>query len=188
MDADAIFSNAQYEEAFWERSPFCKAIIDTEGHLSRTNPAWSRLLGYSSSELTGLHWAEITHPADIEDARKEFGRLSASTSARGFSMVLRLIAKAGGSVWLELHVSPVRESGGALRELAVSAIPLPNYGSFKVEQAGDGYAVRPTVRWIDLVRDNPRESIVVVLLLLSLSGQFPFENLIDIIRMIFLKP
>lgn len=101
-------------------------------------------------------------------------------------MVMRTISKAGSSVWLELHVSAVREPSGACREIAVSAIPLPNHGNFKVEQAGDGYAVRPSVRWLDLVRDNPRESIVVIGLVLSMSGAFPFEHLIHLVKTILL--
>lgn len=186
MDPNRIFARDEYEEAFWERSPFCKALFDPQGNFTRLNPAWTRLLGHAESELQGIHWSEITHPAEIEDCRKEFARIVNSQHARGFSMVLRFIAKAGGSVWLELHVSAIRESNGALREFGVSAVPLPNHGSFKVEQAGDGYAVRPVVRWADLVRDNPRQSIVFGVILLVLSGKVPFESIKEILQSLLL--
>jgi PAS domain S-box-containing protein len=186
VDPNRIFARQEYEEAFWDRAPLCSALFDPSGHFTRLNVAWTRLLGYAESELQGIHWSEITHPAEIEDCRKEFARITSSSTAKGFSMVLRFIAKAGGTVWLELHVSTIREPDGSLRELGASAIPLPNHGSFKVEQAGDGYAVRPVVRWADLVRDNPRQSIVFGLILLSLSGKVPFESIKEIIKSLLL--
>jgi len=139
------------------------------------------MLGYSKSELVGQHFSSITHPADIHDDETEVQALRESIEAGGYSMVKRYIDKRGSSVWVELHVSTIRRPDGTLEALVATAIPLPDTGNFKIEQNGNSVAVRPSLRWIDLVRDNPRETLLVVVIVFAAAGRIPFETLTSMV-------
>lgn len=180
-----LFKDIRYDAAFWTESPIPHAIVSTEGYFVRVNPAWTKLLGYGSSELQGTNFTEITHPGDIKSDQREVQQLLSDNDSRGYSMVKRYITKTGSTVWVELHVSAIRQPDGSIECFAVCVIPLPNHDRFKVEQAGDGYLVRPAVRWADMVRDNPRESIFLVIVMLMAFKAIPVENIFEIIKHFF---
>lgn len=76
--------------------PLCFAGFD--GRLTRMNPAWERLLGYSPSELRALPFGEFIHPDDRRAAQAAAARL-----ARGRGVIAlenRVRARDGSYRWL----------------------------------------------------------------------------------------
>ena len=182
-----LFRDQEHQKSFWRDSPIPYAIVSPKGDFVHVNPAWAKLLGYSESELTGANFASITHPQDLEADKAELQRIINVPSSTGYSMVKRYISKSGGTVWVELHVSAIREPDGKLKDCAVTVIPLPNHDSFKIEQVEGGYVVRPSMRIFDLVRDNPRESIIASLIVLVGFKVIPVEGVLEIIKTFLLK-
>jgi PAS domain S-box-containing protein len=60
-------------DRLWNYSPDPLCIAGYDGRLKQVNPAWSRILGWTSEELIGRLWSELVHPDDREarrDARR----------------------------------------------------------------------------------------------------------------------
>jgi PAS domain S-box-containing protein len=103
-----------FESAF-ASAPIGMALVQagTEdgGSLIRVNAAICRMLGRQPDELLGRFYADVIHPDDAEQihhaARRVLGgdsRLSAET---------RLVDATGGTVWIRLSASLVRDADGA---------------------------------------------------------------------------
>jgi PAS domain S-box-containing protein len=88
-----------------------QALVGLDGQVLQANPALTRLLGRSESELMGVRFHEITHPDDLERDVNEFGRL-ASGEIESYEMDKRYIHSSGRVVWAQLIVSAVRDEAG----------------------------------------------------------------------------
>ena len=84
----------------------------TKGWL-QVNNELCRMLGYSREELSGVTWAELTHPDDLRADLEQFERLLAGAIDE-YSMEKRFIRKDGSVVWTELSVGCVRFSDGTV--------------------------------------------------------------------------
>jgi len=99
------------EERF--RAAFYQAAVgiaqtSLDGCWMLVNDRLSEILGYSSSELNGRTFLDITHPGDREanlKARRQF--LAGEISS--WSVEKRYIHKNGATVWARVHVSLVRD-------------------------------------------------------------------------------
>lgn len=187
-NVDSLYLDERHESAFWNDAPIAKALLDPQGCFVRLNPtAWARLLRYTEGELIGTNIADITHPGDVRINQAEMARQRERAHANGYAMVQRFLSKTNSTVWVELHVYPIRNPAGELEEFAVTIIPLPNFDHFKVQATDDGYAVRPRLRWLDIVRDNPRESLVVLISLMIGFKLLPIESFMDMLKLLLLK-
>jgi PAS domain S-box-containing protein len=187
-NVDSLYLDARHESAFWNDAPLAKALLDPQGRFVKINAsAWTRLLRYTEGELIGTSIADITHPGDLRINQAEMARQRERPNTNGYAMVQRFLSKTNSTVWVELHVYPIRKPAGELEEFAVTIIPLPNFDHFKVQETDDGYAVRPRLRWLDIVRDNPRESLVVALALMIGFKLLPIESFLDMLRILILK-
>ena len=65
-------SEALLRGAF-EAAPIGKTVLDSDGRIIRSNPAFARLVGHAPSELEGIPVAELCRPR---------GRLGAAVAAR----------------------------------------------------------------------------------------------------------
>jgi len=99
------------EERF--RSAFDKGAVPMvmtalDGRLIVVNSAYSRMLGYSESELSGVNFYDITHPDDIPA-----NKVGIDAVVRGekdsFRMEKRYIRKDGLIVWVDMSTSSVRD-------------------------------------------------------------------------------
>ena len=57
-------SNAAERERIWSSTNDLMGMAGTDGFLKSVNPAWTRLLGYSETELLSRPFTEIIDPAD----------------------------------------------------------------------------------------------------------------------------
>ncbi len=101
-------SEERFRSAF-DYSVVPMAMTSVDGRIMRVNPAFSTMLGYSESELAGMHYRKITHPDDI--AENEAGLAPVMIGEkRSFRMKKRYVRKGGGIVWADMSTSSVRDS------------------------------------------------------------------------------
>lgn len=60
-----------------------------EGQLTRVNPAWARMLGYSQEDSFHRLFSEFVHPEDIIQVDRALDRLRRGAAAREFTVRLR---------------------------------------------------------------------------------------------------
>lgn len=86
------------------------ALVDSAGRLIKGNPALRQILGYAPDELRGRHFAEVTHPDDVEKDRRLFDELVRGERRR-YHIEKRYIRRDGETLWGRLTVSSIRDDG-----------------------------------------------------------------------------
>src|SRR5258708_40333918 len=56
-------------------SPIGMGILDTGGHLVRTNFAFQQMTGYSQAELAKMTLSSLLHPDDLAEHERQFAEL-----------------------------------------------------------------------------------------------------------------
>jgi PAS domain S-box-containing protein len=97
--------------AIFEKGAIGISLLDLEGHLLVSNPAFQEMLGYSEAELEGMDFAEYTHPADVKSNRDLFQELVAGKREH-YRLEKRYLRKDRQMVWGHLTVSLVRDATG----------------------------------------------------------------------------
>ena len=82
-----------------------------DGRLLRVNEAHCRITGYTRDELLRMSFIEITHPDDREKDLEKFRHLISGDLSE-YSSEKRYVRKDGQAVWVEVHVSLVRDGKG----------------------------------------------------------------------------
>ncbi|WKE64265.1 sensor domain-containing diguanylate cyclase [Gallaecimonas kandeliae] len=71
-------------EWFFENSLEMLCIAGLDGYFKRVNPAFSRVLGYSTDELLARPFTDFIHPDDIENTRQELAALGEGQDSINF--------------------------------------------------------------------------------------------------------
>jgi len=90
-------------------------VAGFDGYFKRLNPAWSKVLGYEESELTGRPFLDFVHPDDVVATRAELERLSEGADTIRFewpATVLRV--KTGYKATIKLANDSTRQVGTGL--------------------------------------------------------------------------
>ena len=87
------------------------AMTDPRGNYLWVNPAFSRITGYSASELAGMTFFDMTHPDDLPRIREEVDRALADASV-SFVIEKRYVTKTGGWVWARNNMTLIRDAVG----------------------------------------------------------------------------
>lgn len=85
--------------------------VGLEGRLLRVNRKFCDIIGYTSEELLGLTFQDITHPDDLKTDLGYVRQLLAG-EIQTYSIEKRYIHKHGAPVWIYLTVSLVRRPSG----------------------------------------------------------------------------
>ena len=96
-------------QKFFELSLNLLCIANTEGYFKRTNPAFSRALGWTNEELLGRPFFDLVHPDDLKATKDEIDKL-----ARGIptiSFVDRFRCTDGTWKYLRWTAYPEAETG-----------------------------------------------------------------------------
>lgn len=156
------FTEISYEELFFTKAPVAIAYVSRNGKFTHVNEAFCELVGYTEYELAKLHFASITHPADVEADRAQADQLLSDPERGGYQMAKRYLTKDGRIVWCRLCVAALRTADGSFIRYVMHALDLPPASAYKVEHSATGVSVRPSLRWMDLLRDHPWESVVML--------------------------
>lgn len=103
-------SSRDFQQAF-RHAPVGIALVSPTGELLDVNRRFSELVGYSREELRELTFQDITHPDDLEADLANVQALLRD-EIDGYTMEKRYIHKDGHEVWIDLHVSLVRDASG----------------------------------------------------------------------------
>jgi len=85
---------------FFNLSVDILAIADKTGRISKVNPSFRRLLGYSSEDISGKYFSDILHPEDRKSSGLFSLRKKMTVSQVPFQES-RVICKDGSIRWLE---------------------------------------------------------------------------------------
>jgi PAS domain S-box-containing protein len=102
---EALFRNT------FEQAPMGIAYGDRTGRVLRCNPAYARMLGYSSAELVGMSLSELNHPEDAAHDAAELDRLWQG-KIDAYSIEKRYQRKNGSSFWVRASAGLIRDSNG----------------------------------------------------------------------------
>ncbi|AFZ08672.1 multi-sensor hybrid histidine kinase [Oscillatoria nigro-viridis PCC 7112] len=110
-------SEEQFRNAF-ENASIGMAIVSLDGHWVQVNPALCQIIGYSSEELLGLTFQDITHPDDLDADLSHRDQLLAGTIS-SYQLEKRYFHKQGHIIWILLDGSIVQnEQGNPLHFIA----------------------------------------------------------------------
>ncbi|OFZ55527.1 MAG: hypothetical protein A2428_08180 [Bdellovibrionales bacterium RIFOXYC1_FULL_54_43] len=103
-------SEWRFRSAF-ESSFLGTALVSPQGYFIDVNSAFCSMLGFSKTELVGLHFETVTFPADVELSR-EILRELVEGKIQDAQFEKRYQHKNGSHVWTEVSVALTRDSGG----------------------------------------------------------------------------
>lgn len=86
--------------------------VSPDGHWLRVNKRLCDIVGYTSDELMGKTFQDITHPDDL-NADLDLLRQVLADEIKTYTMEKRYYRKNGSMTWIELTVSLVRDEHGA---------------------------------------------------------------------------
>ncbi len=106
--SEALLSGA------FEAAPIGKTVLDAEGRIVRSNPAFARLVGREQAELNGLAVIELCELEDRQALSSSLEQVtrahSGSTAAQEPSLDLRLRSSAGAEVWVGMVASAIEST------------------------------------------------------------------------------
>lgn len=91
-------------------------IADKMGRMKEFNDEFRNLLGYSTDELTGMNFSEITFPDDLEKEYPYFEKIVDGVLDT-FRLQKRYIRKDKKIIWVEITVSAVRDPKGEIKQI-----------------------------------------------------------------------
>ena len=100
-------SERRYAESF-DESASGLSLTTLDGHFTRVNPAFCRMLGYSEAELLARSIQDVTHPDDRDRSNAEMARI-ASGEAQNSTIEKRCLTKSGAVVWAQVTQSAVHD-------------------------------------------------------------------------------
>jgi diguanylate cyclase (GGDEF)-like protein/PAS domain S-box-containing protein len=96
----------------FENAPNGMALVGLDGRFMRVNRSLCDIVGYDEPGLLALSFQEITHPADLQADLDHYAKLVAGET-QSYALEKRYMHASGRPVWIELHVSLVRDDEGA---------------------------------------------------------------------------
>ncbi len=97
------------EESWWLHTLFQRAstgliTATLDGHLTRYNPAFQHMIGYSRSEMIGLSFDTFTHPDDLQTEIPLVQEMLAGNQST-VTLEKRFIRKNGTTLWVNVQLS-----------------------------------------------------------------------------------
>jgi PAS domain S-box-containing protein len=114
MSEAALRSSEETFRSAMEHAPAGMALVDAAGRWIQTNQSLSRMLGYSSAELHAMKFQDVTHPDDLPNDLEHLHR-ALRGELESYQIEKRYLRKDGGTVWVQLNVSLIRNPDGSPR-------------------------------------------------------------------------
>lgn len=129
----------------FQSAPEILAITSPKGYFVKVNPAFCKLMGYSSEELVSRPFMDFIHPEDIAKTKNELPEMFArEQKARNF--INRYLTKSGSIRWISWNSSEVFGQEGLvfsygyditgmkeLQNLLDNATQLARVGSWEID-------------------------------------------------------
>ena len=121
----------------FEESPIGIILTNSESKFLLTNPALSRLLGYSPEELKNITFKEITHPEDMAVSEELIHQLAIG-KIPFFETQKRYLHKEGKIIWANVTITAIHSQSGEILNLLVMIEDITERKkaeeAFKIEQ------------------------------------------------------
>ncbi|MCX6168455.1 MAG: PAS domain S-box protein [Ignavibacteriales bacterium] len=102
--------------AIFDQAPIAIALLDKQGHPVISNLPLSKMIGYSSTELSKMKFTDFTFLDDINKDMNQFNDLIDGKISK-YSMEKRFVHKNGNLVWINLSVTILHDEDGASHEI-----------------------------------------------------------------------
>ena len=113
LDAkNKLDSTQERFQAIFELTSLGIKVLDLDGNILQTNPAFRTIIGYSEDELVGRHFSEFLYSRDIPKAKQLISRLK-ETGVVQYLFEHCAIHKNGAVFWVRTTFSPVKKSDGS---------------------------------------------------------------------------
>ncbi|MFT4198956.1 MAG: PAS domain-containing protein [Pseudoxanthomonas sp.] len=167
-----VAERARERSLTWQVSPDLLAVIDADGFLEKTNPAWAQVLDWPAEELEGRALWSLVHPEDEAATRSALARLQAGEPLLHFEHRLRRRASGWRRVsWVAVpeggkyygSARDVTEEHAAQQALAASQLQLRALFESSYQlllPCTPGGRVTDANRTALEVMDRPREAVV----------------------------
>jgi PAS domain S-box-containing protein len=109
--SNELRSSEEHFRAVFKQAAVGMALVDTDGHWLRVNDKLCTITGYARDELLARTFLDITHPDDLE-ADLAIRQTLLDGDVSFFTREKRYVRKDGGTVWVNLAVSLVRNAKG----------------------------------------------------------------------------
>ncbi|MDD5094218.1 MAG: PAS domain S-box protein, partial [Dehalococcoidia bacterium] len=109
----------EHFRAIFEQSTSGKCLVTPDGKFLMVNDSFAAMLGYNKQELSGLNFADITHPDDLDETKKCVRCLLAG-ERETYRAEIRYIHHQGHTVWTIAGTTLLRDSKGAPQCFMVS--------------------------------------------------------------------
>lgn len=83
------------------------ALMNREGQIVQSNPAFQEILGYTGEELQGMDFAMLSHPDD-KDADEDLYKILVAEGRNRYVAEKRLVRKDGRLIWTNVTLSVVQ--------------------------------------------------------------------------------
>ncbi len=121
--AAALRESEERFRLIFENAPIGMVIADLKGRFTRVNQAMADIFGYSVDQLTGMHFASLTHAEDLETDMFMVSELLQGKKPR-FVMEKHYLRKDGEVINVTLHVSLVRDSRNRPRYFVIQIVDI----------------------------------------------------------------
>ncbi|MGD9773253.1 bifunctional diguanylate cyclase/phosphodiesterase [Diaphorobacter sp.] len=111
-------SEARFRTVFNQAAVGIAQTDSRTGRLVRMNQKFCDMLGYTEAELQQMRFQDITDPQDLAEDTMQLERMLAGELGE-YRLEKRYRRKDGGTLWVDLRVSPLRLSGETGQHLAV---------------------------------------------------------------------
>lgn len=108
-DSPEMREDQQQYQRFFNLSLDMLCVAGNDGYLKRVNPAFSRTLGYTTSELLARPFIDFVHPEDRSRTGEEMARLDTGESSLHFENRYR--CKDSSWKWLAWNALPFDDEG-----------------------------------------------------------------------------
>jgi PAS domain S-box-containing protein len=108
---EALKRNEAEFRMIFENAAIGIALVDSSGHLTRSNRSLQTMLGYPEEELRKLTLAGITHPDEVAATSSLYGEMVGGKRDQ-FQINKRYVRKDGKTGWARLTVSALRQGSG----------------------------------------------------------------------------
>ncbi len=86
--------------------------VDLRGQIVRSNPAFSRIMGFTAEELVKKNWRDLAHPEEVAAEEKLVGRLLRS-EIDSINAERRYLRRDGSFGWVDVFATLIRDPAGA---------------------------------------------------------------------------
>ncbi|MGE5452014.1 MAG: PAS domain S-box protein [Acidobacteriota bacterium] len=112
---EASTQSAQPWQAVFEHSACGQMLLTPEGDIQAINAKACQLLGYAREALIGTRCHTLTHPGDLSSELDHWRSLQEGHLPH-FRLEQRFLKHNGNIIWVEMHVSMLRDAEGQARQ------------------------------------------------------------------------